>query len=188
MLGKREALQGGSLAVAVLLVTLALLGQGCERWRTEKQAEPAGSSAVTAEEGTSPGPPAEPTRQADRPVTSVEEKPEPEPVEATVVTDASFAEVTRKGVVLVDFWAERCPPCRMQGPIVEGLAKKFAGRATIGKLDVDANASRRTPRKFRIMYIPTLIIFKDGREVKRFTGLQSKATLTAALEEALRGE
>jgi thioredoxin 1 len=88
----------------------------------------------------------------------------------------------------VDFWAERCPPCRMQGPIVEKLAERLAGRATICKLDVDARANRRTPRKFRIMYIPTLIIFKDGKEVKRFVGLQQEAALASALEEALQSE
>jgi thioredoxin 1 len=107
---------------------------------------------------------------------------------ALTVTDANFAEVAGKGVVLVDFWAERCPPCRVQGPIVEKLAGEFAGRAAIGKLDVDASANRRTPREFRIVYIPTLIIFRDGREVKRFVGLQSEAALASALEEAVRGE
>jgi thioredoxin 1 len=102
------------------------------------------------------------------------------------VTDANFAEVTGEGVALVDFWSERCPPCRVQGPIVERLAERFAGRATIGKLKVDAEASRRTPGRFRIMYIPTLIVFRDGREVKRFVGLQREAVLASALEEALQ--
>lgn len=105
---------------------------------------------------------------------------------AVEVTDANFADVTREGVVLVDFWAERCPPCRMQGPIVDGLAKKFAGRATVGKCDVDSSSA--TPMKYEIMYIPTLIVFKDGKEVKRFTGLQQEATLTSALEEVLPRE
>ena len=105
---------------------------------------------------------------------------------AVEVTDANFAELTGKGVALVDFWAERCPPCRMQGPIVDRLAGQFAGRATIGKLDVDSN--RRVPTEFGLMYIPTLIVFRDGREVKRFVGLQSEAALASALEEAVRGE
>jgi thioredoxin 1 len=105
---------------------------------------------------------------------------------AATVTDANFDEFTGKGVVLLDFWAERCPPCRLQGPIVEEIARKFAGRAKVGKLDVDAN--NKMPRKFRIQYIPTIIFFVDGSEVKRFTGLQEETALASALEEALRGE
>jgi len=99
------------------------------------------------------------------------------------VTDANFAELTGKGVALVDFWAERCPPCRVQGPIVEKVAEKLAGRATVGKIDVDSN--RRVPTEFGIMYIPTIIIFKDGKELKRFTGLTQEAVLVSELEEAL---
>jgi thioredoxin 1 len=102
---------------------------------------------------------------------------------AVEVTDANFAELTGKGVALVDFWAERCPPCRMQGPIVDRLLGQFAGRATIGKLDVDSN--RRVPTEFGLMYIPTLIVFRDGKELKRFTGLTQEATLVSDLEKAL---
>ncbi len=106
-----------------------------------------------------------------------------EPLE---LTDANFSSVTASGVVLVDFWSPRCPPCRTQGPIVDGLAKKFAGRATIGKLNVDSN--RAAPAKFRIRAIPTLILLKDGEEVRRFVGLESEQVLAAALEEALAKE
>ncbi|MBN1418037.1 MAG: thioredoxin [Planctomycetes bacterium] len=102
---------------------------------------------------------------------------------AVEVTDANFAEITGKGVALVDFWALRCPPCRVQGPIVDKLATDFAERATVGKLDVDANPE--IPTKFKLMYIPTLILFRHGREVKRFTGLTQAATLASELEEAL---
>lgn len=106
-----------------------------------------------------------------------------EPLE---LTDANFSSVTASGVALVDFWSPQCPPCLMQGPIVNGLAKKFAGRAIVGKLDVDSN--RRAPARFRIQAIPTLILLKDGEEVRRFVGLQSEQVLAAALEEALEGE
>ena len=102
---------------------------------------------------------------------------------AVKVTDASFAELTGKGVALVDFWAERCPPCRVQGPIVEKIAGQFAGRAAIGKLDVDSNP--KVPTDFGLMYIPTLIVFKDGKELKRFRGLTQEAALVSELEEAL---
>jgi thioredoxin 1 len=71
----------------------------------------------------------------------------------------------------------------VQGPIVAKLAGQFAGRATIGKLDVDSNP--KVPTEFGLMYIPTLIVFKDGKELKRFTGLTQEATLVAELEEAL---
>lgn len=99
------------------------------------------------------------------------------------ITDENYAEITGKGVVLVDFWAERCPPCRMQGPIVEKVADKFAGRATVGKFDVDSNDE--VPTRLELMYIPTLIILKDGKEVKRFTGLQREDALASELERAL---
>jgi thioredoxin 1 len=102
---------------------------------------------------------------------------------ALEVTDASFDELTAKGVALVDFWAERCPPCRLQGPIVDKLAGEFAGRATVGKLDVDSNPG--VPTKMGIMYIPTLIVFKEGEEVERFTGLTQETSLASKLEEAL---
>ena len=98
-------------------------------------------------------------------------------------TDANFDELTRQGVALVDFWALRCPPCRLQGPIVETVAESFAGRAAVGKLDVDSNS--KVPARFALQFIPTLVILKDGEEVKRFTGLQQEATLASALEGAI---
>ena len=103
---------------------------------------------------------------------------------AVEVTDANFVELTGKGLALVDFWAERCPPCRVQGPIVDKLAGDFAGRATVGKLDVDSNS--KVPTEFGVMYIPTLIMLEDGKELKRFTGLTQEAALVSMLEEALR--
>ena len=100
-----------------------------------------------------------------------------------VLTDVNLAEVAAQGVTLVDFWAERCPPCRAQGPIVDKVAEKFAGRAKVGKLDVDSNTKVAT--ELRLMYIPTLVVLKDGKEVNRFTGLQQEEVLAFALEEAL---
>jgi thioredoxin 1 len=106
--------------------------------------------------------------------------------ETTVeVTDGNLAELTGNGVVLVDFWGEQCPPCRLQGPIVDKVAQKFAGRATVGKLDVESN--REGPAQFGVMFIPTLIIFKDGKERKRFTGLTQEDVLATELEAALAG-
>jgi thioredoxin 1 len=103
-----------------------------------------------------------------------------------VVNDANFTELTGNGVALVDFWAERCPPCRVQGPIVDKIAEAFTGRATVGKFDVDSNPV--VPTRLGLMYIPTLIIYKEGGEVERFTGLQQEATLVSALDKVLAAE
>lgn len=105
---------------------------------------------------------------------------------AVEVTDANFATLTGKGVALVDFWAERCPPCRVQGPIVDRIAEEFAGRAMVGKFDVDSNPV--VPGGFGLMFIPTLILLREGVEIRRFTGLQEESTLVSALEEALAND
>ena len=102
-----------------------------------------------------------------------------------LITDANFESDVLKSdkPVLVDFWAVWCGPCQMQGPIVDDIAKEFAGKATVGKMNVDENPS--VPQKFGIMSIPTLMIFKGGAVVKQFVGVQSKATLTAELQKLI---
>jgi len=101
------------------------------------------------------------------------------------LTDANFAAEVEKaeGMCLVDFWAEWCAPCQMVGPIVEELAGEYEGKVKVGKVDSDAN--RDTAAKFGITAIPSLILFKDGKEVKRFVGVTAKDDLKAALDEAL---
>jgi len=103
--------------------------------------------------------------------------------EVVAVTDANFAEVTAKGVALVDFYSDSCPPCRIQGPIVEALGPKFAGRATMGKLDV--YKAGKTAQRFGVRSIPTLIIFKDGKEVKRLVGLTKERALAAEINAVI---
>jgi len=100
-------------------------------------------------------------------------------------TDQNFQEevANNKGVVLVDFYAEWCGPCQVQGPIVEELEKEYAGKIKIGKLDVDA--AQETASAFQVMSIPTLILFKDGNPVERLTGLQQKNTLTEKINSLL---
>jgi thioredoxin 1 len=102
---------------------------------------------------------------------------------ALTITDANFDETIKDGVALVDFWATWCPPCRTQGPIVEKVARAYEGKAVVGKLDTDRN--KKTAARFKVRSIPTLIIFKDGKEVQRFTGLTQETKLKAALDKRL---
>lgn len=104
---------------------------------------------------------------------------------AVEITDANFEpEVLQAdGVVLVDFWAAWCMPCRAVGPVVEELAAEYAGRAKIGKLNVDENP--QTAAKYGIMSIPTLLVFKAGQVVDQIVGAQPKAVLAKRLDEAL---
>ena len=94
-----------------------------------------------------------------------------------------FFERLGSGVVLIDFNAPWCAPCRSQGPIIDQLAEKFRGRATISAVNIDEN--RDAALKLGIHSIPTLILFKGGREVQRFIGLQSEESLARAIERVL---
>jgi len=101
------------------------------------------------------------------------------------LTDKTFEEEVLKSdtPVLVDFWAEWCGPCKMQGPIIEELAKDYEGKAKIGKLDVDANPNMA--QKHGVLSIPTLIIFKGGEVVWQGIGLQQKEALAAELDKII---
>ena len=94
--------------------------------------------------------------------------------------DMSREELAKRGTVLVDFWASWCGPCRMIGPAVEKLADEFAGRAQVGKLNVDENAD--SAMEYNVASIPTLVVFKDGVEVERVVGVQPPKALSAMLE------
>lgn len=99
------------------------------------------------------------------------------------VTDDNFDQTIAEGVTLVDFWAVWCPPCRIQNPIIEEVAQEIGDIAKITKLDVDHNP--RAARMNGVQNIPTLIIFKDGKQVERYVGVQQKETLVAAIQSHL---
>ncbi len=89
--------------------------------------------------------------------------------------DLSDVKLASLGTILVDFWATWCGPCRMIAPVLEQLATEVDGQVKIGKIDIDENPDAAT--KYRVASIPTLILFKDGKEVDRRIGAQPKAAL-----------
>lgn len=97
-------------------------------------------------------------------------------------TDENFeSEVLKSSQpVLVDFWAEWCMPCRMLAPTIEKIAKDYAGKVKVGKLDTDAN--RDVAAKYSISAIPTVILFRDGQVSQKFVGLRKEQEFKAALD------
>jgi thioredoxin 1 len=102
---------------------------------------------------------------------------------ALKITTESFDQITGKGVSVVDFWAEWCMPCRMQGPIVEQVARKMGDCAAVCKLNVDDYPE--PAQRFGVTGIPTMIFFKDGAEAGRLVGVQSEASIVRTLETLL---
>ncbi len=103
---------------------------------------------------------------------------------ATAITDAGFEQtISENKVVLVDFWAEWCGPCRAISPIVDELAEAYEGKALIGKVDVDENPE--VCDKFGIRNIPTLLFFKNGELVDKIVGAAQKAQLQEKIDSLL---
>ena len=99
------------------------------------------------------------------------------------LTDSNFDQEIQTGVVLVDFWAEWCGPCRRISPIVEELAGQYDGRATVGKLNVDENPN--VPGRFMIRGIPTLLLFKNGQLADTLVGLAPKEDIAKMIDKHL---
>ena len=104
--------------------------------------------------------------------------------EPIILTDGNFAkEVSANKLLVVDFWAPWCGPCRMVGPIIETLSAEYTGKAAFGKMNVDEN--QVVPSSFGIMSIPTIIIFNHGKEVERLVGAYPKAHIEAMIKRYL---
>jgi len=102
---------------------------------------------------------------------------------AIVLTEQNFTQEIASWVVLVDFWAEWCGPCQMMLPILEELSARVEGKAKVAKVNVDEQPSLAA--QFRVMSIPTLILFKDGQPVEQFVWVQQADVLEEAINKYL---
>lgn len=102
---------------------------------------------------------------------------------AVELTSENFHSTVATGVALVDFWSEGCAPCLMLAPFIDQLAEEYAGRATVGKIEIFSALD--IADELGVSTVPTLIIMKDGAEVTRYVGATSKPHLTKALDDAL---
>ena len=96
------------------------------------------------------------------------------------LTDANFAVETEKGVTLVDFHANWCGPCRMLAPVLEQVASEMGDKAVIAKVDIDTEQKIAT--QFQITSVPTMILFKNGKEVKRVVGLRNAEAIKEMIQ------
>lgn len=107
------------------------------------------------------------------------------PPHPITVTDANYtAQIENSPLpVLLDLWAPWCGPCRMIAPVIEQLSKELSGRVRVGKLNVDENP--RTPTRFNVQSIPTMLILKNGQEINRIVGAQSKEAILRQLQSVI---
>ena len=96
------------------------------------------------------------------------------------LTDKNFQQQTKNKVVLVDFWAEWCVPCKMMAPVLNEVASDLTGNSYVGKLNVEQYQSMA--QQFNVRNIPTLILFRNGKEVKRFVGIKQKDFLLKEIQ------
>jgi thioredoxin 1 len=100
-----------------------------------------------------------------------------------IFTDANFGDEVKSGVVLVDFWAAWCAPCRRIAPMVDELAEEYDGKLTVAKVDIDENPM--TPSKFMVRGIPTLLLFKNGDLKETVVGIEPKDRLKQLIDKHL---
>jgi thioredoxin 1 len=98
-----------------------------------------------------------------------------------ILTDKNFQHQTKNKVVLVDFWASWCAPCRIMAPVLNDVASELTGNAHVGKVNIEQYQS--LAQRFNVRSIPTLILFKNGVEVNRFVGVKTKEFLLKHLEK-----
>jgi len=98
--------------------------------------------------------------------------------------DSDFDSTIGQGIAIVDFWAEWCMPCKALAPAFEQVANKYVGKVLFAKVNVDENPN--TASKFRIMSIPTLLVFKDGKVIDQITGLVPAKKIESVVEKALK--
>lgn len=99
------------------------------------------------------------------------------------ISGDSFSDEVKEGVVLVDFYADWCGPCRMMTPVLSKVAKEMTGKAKIAKVDIDA--AQQVAAKFQVSSIPTLVLFKEGKEVGRLVGLRDEKSIKEFIETAV---
>ena len=97
------------------------------------------------------------------------------------LTDKNFQQQTKNKVVLVDFWATWCAPCRMMAPVLNDVASELSGNSHVGKVNIEQYQS--LAQKFKVRSIPTLILFKNGTEINRFVGIKSKDFLLQQIQK-----
>jgi len=101
------------------------------------------------------------------------------------LNQSNFLSTIKKGVALIDFFAEWCGPCRMLSPIIEEIASSMKGKAIFAKIDIDKESHLASD--YEVSSIPTLILFKDGKEINRIVGLRDGEAIKKFVEDALNG-
>ncbi|NGX44757.1 MAG: Thioredoxin [Candidatus Anoxychlamydiales bacterium] len=101
-----------------------------------------------------------------------------------MLDESNFSKEIESGVTLIDFFAEWCGPCRMLAPVVEEVATSLKDKASFGKVDIDKQVKLAT--EYQVTSIPTLVLFKEGKEVDRIVGLRDEKALKEFVEKALK--